>query len=144
MAQPFGVLPVPGTTSLEAHADSLQRGEAYYALARRRLGLLDRGIRVSQCHFLAGVYLMYTMRPLGAWSQFRSASQSYRIYLEIRSRRPAAATASQISPDDADEARRHSSMEQRLYWSCYKSECELRTEMDLPNSLLADCDFPDS
>ncbi|CAI4216032.1 unnamed protein product [Parascedosporium putredinis] len=45
------------------------------------------------------------------------------------------------SPHTGSTARRW--QEQRLYWSCYKSECELRTEMDIPDSLLADFRYPD-
>ncbi|CAK7202807.1 hypothetical protein SEUCBS139899_005534 [Sporothrix eucalyptigena] len=140
VAQPFGsaVFSAQGISSLEAHADALQQGEAYYYMARRRLGLLDRGIRVTQCHFLVGVYLMYTMRPLSAWSQFRTASESYRIYLECKARY--LPTAQQLDPGKASKRRL---MEQRLYWSCYKSECEMRSEINLPDSLLADCEYPD-
>lgn len=105
-------------------------------MARRRFGLLDRGLLAPQCHFLAGVYLMYTMQPLSAWSHFHSASRSYHIYLQCQARRPARVL-------DASKASRRRRLEQRLYWSCYKSECELRTEMDLPSSSLVDFHYPD-
>jgi len=125
-------------TSLQAHKTDLQRGEGYYNLARRRLGLVQRGLLAPQCHFLAGVYLMYTMRPLQAWGNFHSASRSYHIYLQCQARRLSAAS----SLVGAESSRRRR-LEQRLYWSCYKSECELRTEMDLPNSSLAGFHYPD-
>ncbi|CAO2658431.1 Nn.00g061540.m01.CDS01 [Neocucurbitaria sp. VM-36] len=123
-------------SSLEADAEQLQQGEAYYNLARRRFGFLDKGIIVPQCYFLAGVYLMYTMRPLMAWSQFHQASASYHLYLQCQARRPYQAA------DDTRAIKRRG-QEQRLYWSCYKSECELRSELDLPHSSLADLEYPD-
>lgn len=123
-------------TSLESDAEALQEGEVYYGLARKRLGFLQEGTMAAQCYFLAGVYLMYTMRPLTAWSQFHSASRSYHVYLELQSRRRA--RAGEI-PSSSKRRR----LEQSLYWSCYKSECELRTEINLPHSSLADFQNPD-
>ena len=121
---------------MEADAGQLQDGEAYYNLARKRFGFLENGIIPPQCHFLAGVYLMYTMRPLMAWSQFQQASRSYHLYLQCQARR-----SSQRAHDPSAVSRR--GQEQRLYWSCYKSECELRSELDLPHSSLADLEYPD-
>ncbi|KAM9883608.1 vegetative cell wall protein gp1 [Verticillium dahliae] len=129
--------PSPGaTSSLKSQAESLHSGEVYYNLARRRFGLLQKGLLEPQCHFFAGVYLMYTLRPLLAWTQFHSASRSYHVYLQCQARRTNSLTSGSRS------ARRRQ-LEQRLYWSCYKSECELRAEMDLPNSSLASFNFPD-
>ncbi|KAF2020421.1 hypothetical protein BU24DRAFT_338474 [Aaosphaeria arxii CBS 175.79] len=123
-------------TSIERDSESLQHGEAYYACARKRFGLLKPGIIATQCHFLAGVYLMYTMRPLSAWQQFRSASTSYRLYLDYQSRRRTRRATVPVST-------KQRSQEQSLYWSCYKSECEFRIEMNLPDSCLADVRYPD-
>ncbi|EEY22426.1 C6 zinc finger domain-containing protein [Verticillium alfalfae VaMs.102] len=130
-------MPSPGaTSSLKSQAESLHSGEVYYNLARRRFGLLQKGLLAPQCHFFAGVYMMYTLRPLLAWTQFHSASRSYHVYLQCQSRRTNSLTSGSGS------ARRRQ-LEQRLYWSCYKSECELRAEMDLPNSSLASFNYPD-
>ena len=124
-------------SSLASDADALQHGEAYYNLARRRFGLLRTGILAPQCHFPAGVYLMYTMRPLLAWSEFHSASKSYFLYLHCRARQTSALR-------NTTQASRRRRLEQRLYWSCYKAECEVRAEMDLPDSSLADLQYPDT
>ncbi|KAH6621711.1 hypothetical protein C7974DRAFT_397016 [Boeremia exigua] len=123
-------------TSLDYDEDALRQGEAYYNCARRRFGLLKAGISATQCHFLAGVYLMYTMRPLSAWSQFRSASASYHLHLDFQARRVARYGCAPVSPE-----RRH--LETSLYWSCYKSECELRMELNLPDSSLVNIQYPD-
>ncbi|KAF3393731.1 hypothetical protein F1880_004758 [Penicillium rolfsii] len=124
------------STSLQADREGLQKGEIYFDLARKRLGSLDKGVMAAQSHFLAGVYLMYRLRPLSAWMEFHSATRAYYVYLQYRAR---------LSPRPVDDgmAEQRRRIEQRLYWSCYKSECELRGEMDVPNSLLADHHFPD-
>ncbi|KAH6879479.1 hypothetical protein B0T10DRAFT_520121 [Thelonectria olida] len=123
------------SSSIEAQHRDLQIGQAYYNLARRRFGLLEVGILSSQCYFLAGVYNMYIMRPLTAWSQFQSATKSYYLYLQCQAKQ-----YSQPTVDSAECSKRRS-VEQRLYWSCYKSECELRAEINLPNSSLADVHY---
>ena len=79
---------------------------------------------------------MYTLRPLLAWSEFQSASRSYFLYLHCQARQ----TSVVANFPQASKRRR---LEQRLYWSCYKTECELRAEIDLPNSSLADLHYPD-
>lgn len=79
---------------------------------------------------------MYTQRPLSAWAEFHSASRSYHMYLQCQARRPSRCV-------DAAKASKRRQLEQRLYWSCYKSECELRAEIELPNSSLADFHYPD-
>ena len=103
-------------------------------MARKRLGLVGTGILAAQCHFLAGIYLMYTMQPFDAWTEFRSASQLLYIYLQHQARRPDQQEHNTVKS-------RH--LEQRLYWSCYKSECEFRVEFPLPNGVLADLEYPD-
>lgn len=106
----------------------------YYNMAGKRLGLVGTGILAAQCHFLAGIYLMYTMRPFDAWTKFRSASQVLYIYLQHQGRQPR-------QQEHNTSRGRH--LEQRLYWSCYKSECEFRVELPLPNGILADLEYPD-
>lgn len=106
-------------------------------MARKRFGLLELGILASQCHFLAGIYEMYTMRPIIAWSHFQSATKTYHLHLQCEARR-------EVHPEaGVSKSSKSRSLEQRLYWSCYKTECELRTEIDCPNSSLADVHYAD-
>jgi hypothetical protein len=79
--------------------------------------------------FLLGVYQMYSLRPLKAWMSFNQACAIFQTYLHTRSRQ--------------DAARATKRLEQRLYWSCLKSECEMRDEVDLPPSGLAKVNHPD-
>lgn len=144
VANPYEAFPIqagnPPKDSRVPSQNDRKEAERYYHLARRRIGLIGRGIRASQCHFLAGVYLMYTMRPLSAWQEFHSATQAIQVYLK-------ASQCQEITPSPGSRnsagSLKKRRMEQRLYWSCYKSECELRVEMDIPNSLLADFQYPD-
>ena len=124
-------------TALELQEQDLREGHTYYNLARRRFGLLEMGILASQCYFLAGVYEMYLMQPIPAWSHFQSATKTYHLYLQCQARRDPS------SGEDLDKSSKSRSLEQRLYWSCYKSECELRAEIDSPNSSLADVHYSD-
>lgn len=81
--------------------------DAYYAAARKRIGLLDpSSLPYLQARFLSGVYEMYTLRPLDAWHSFHSACSAMQLYLQKR------------APGN-DEIR---DLEQRVYWSCLKSE----------------------
>ncbi|KAJ8114212.1 hypothetical protein OPT61_g3858 [Boeremia exigua] len=122
--------------SIKRDNNALRNGETYFACARMRFGLLKAGTTTTQCHFLAGVYLMYTMRPLSAWMQFRSASESYHLYLDFQKSRQGRPTAVPLTI-------KQRSLEQGLYWSCYKSECEFRKEMNFPDSCLVDVRYRD-
>ncbi|KAG8410840.1 C6 zinc finger [Metarhizium acridum] len=124
-----------------------QQAELYQQYALRRIGILGGSLTACQCHFLNGIYLLYTFRPVQAWQAFFHASSLYTVYLKSR------AAAQQIGAghyhDDflvGDE--RFSSeelrcgLEQRLYWSCIKSENEICTEVDLPRSDLCKVEYP--
>jgi hypothetical protein len=84
----------------------------------------------TQCYFLTGVYEMYSLRPLQAWLSFNRACTTFQTYLRTQS----------LPADYSHSSRR---VEQRLYWSCLKSECELREEIDLPPTGLTIVEYPD-
>lgn len=84
--------------------------EAYYTASRKRIGLLGSSILTVQCHFLIGVYEMYTLRPLQAWTSFHRACTIFQTYLKGNAFRTDLVTES------------ISNLEHRLYWSCLKSE----------------------
>lgn len=119
-------VPAESDTSLDdkySHA----LADAYYTAARKRLGLLETSVPAIQCWFLLGVFEMYAMRPLNGWSSFSRACSllELRLYVE-----------SQHSLQELSRG------ERRLYWSCLKSEAELREEFDLPEPGLARIDHP--
>ncbi|KAI1385482.1 vegetative cell wall protein gp1 [Hypoxylon trugodes] len=104
---------------------------SYYLAAKKRIGLLEPSILQVQCLFLFGVFEMYSLRPLRAWSYFNQASVSFRNLVWMRTQKGAG---------DMLEKQR---LEQRLYWSCMKSELELRSELPLPSSGITRFDYPD-
>lgn len=85
----------------------------------------------------SGIYFFYTLRPLQGWSAIHQAGSTLSLYLKAR-----AASQSVIdSPHHAhDLSERH--LEQRIYWTVLKSECEVRTELDLPQSELCKLEYP--
>ncbi|KAF9893075.1 hypothetical protein FE257_012486 [Aspergillus nanangensis] len=109
-----------------AHKDS---GATYYLAAKKRLGLIEPSWLRIQCLFLCGVFEMYSMRPLCAWEYFKQAcGQLENLFWKQSLTTP-------LGEDDhADESRQ---LQQRLYWSCMKSEFELRCEIPLPPSGIA-------
>ena len=129
LAAPFSnAMPNPTDSSVE-DAKNYRAAEAYYTAARKRTGLLDNSVLAVQCTFLLGVYQMYSLRPLKAWMSFNQSCAIFQTYLHTR------------SPQQAARATKR--LEQRLYWSCLKSECEMRDEVDLPPSGLAKVNHPD-
>ncbi|KAI9719949.1 MAG: hypothetical protein M1828_005987 [Chrysothrix sp. TS-e1954] len=128
--------------STRLHAQALQEAESCFVQASQRLGLLTFTIKAAQCHFFAGVYLMYTFRPLLSWNHFYQASKIYQMYLK-------SFTAPKDEPSPVDVMRLHGMshknrrLEQCLYWSCFKSEVELRVELPLEQSTLSDSEYPD-
>ncbi|VTT55487.1 unnamed protein product [Fusarium fujikuroi] len=106
---------------------------SYYLAARKRLGLLQPSLLYIQCLFLCGIYEMYCLHPLQAWFHFNRACVDLRNILWTRSQKKSNQATTQ-------ETRR---LEQRLYWSCVKTEYELRYEIPLPPSGITQCDYPD-
>ena len=88
------------------------------------------------------VYLMYTLRPLPSWDHFYQASISYQLYLK--------SLGGPVSGDSTfphlhhlnGTSRKQRRLEQSLYWSCFKSECEFRVEIPLPQSEIANYEYP--
>lgn len=71
---------------------------------------------------------MYTFRPLEAWNHFVQASTFYQLCL----RSVGGPTSDDPNPPDFYRvqrmSRRQRRLEQSLYWSCFKSEVEMRIE----------------
>ncbi|KAI2786154.1 putative beta-glucosidase H [Penicillium oxalicum] len=113
--------------------ERLKESLAFLSMARQRLytAYLDDSLLGVQCLCLFGIWYQYNIEPIPGWKMFRAAStlwQTYRLkYQEARTSRSA----------------QEESLEQRLYWTCLKSECEVRYELtDLPPCELSLADFP--
>ncbi|CVL08635.1 uncharacterized protein FMAN_06899 [Fusarium mangiferae] len=121
-------------SSIESQGEELEMASAYFELARQRLSLLDQSLLAAQCHFFAGVYYMFTLAPLRAWSQFEHAANIFYIYWTYLSRKDSQPV----------HLRR---LARSLYWSCLKSQVELGLDLHLPQTLLKDlldagCELP--
>jgi hypothetical protein len=143
VAKPFRDDPAsPRVASLQ----ELHMGEQCFVLACRRIGLLKQTMLAAQCHFFAGVYLMYTLRPMLSWQHFHQAAITYQLYLKTNGRildnfAILEQSHAHLQPGSA-AYRKQARLEQRLYWSCFKSESEFRVELPLPQSEIADYEFP--
>jgi hypothetical protein len=148
IAKPFGAWEArpDGETWTQnpCSTEDLRRGENCFILACRRLGLLKQTMLASQCSFYSGVYLMYTLRPMLSWQHFHQASVTYQMYLKTTRRLTedySIADTADLQPGNS-ASRKLARLEQRLYWSCFKSEAEFRVELPLPQSEIAEYEFP--
>lgn len=80
---------------------------------------------------------MYTFRPLSAWNHFYQASTFYRLRLRLIDGLDK--SAYEAEQPEASVTQR---LEQSLYWSCFKSEVEIRVELPLPQSAIAEYEYP--
>jgi hypothetical protein len=74
------------------------------------MGLLTNTLLATECYFLAGVYEMYSLRPLQASISFNRACVAFQTFTHMKPK-------SYVAEGQSAEARTS-----RLYWSCLKSE----------------------
>ncbi|KAJ9241433.1 transcriptional regulator family: Fungal Specific TF [Paecilomyces variotii] len=112
---------------------------SYFEAAEKRMGCLMHkgGVLEAQCFFYAGVYLMTLQQPMKAWRFFvQAAATSQGFDFPRKPLSPEAMT----SP----EARRERASQESMYWTCLKSELEVRIELSLPGFGLQDLSYPTS
>ncbi|KAM6485006.1 hypothetical protein HDV62DRAFT_378480 [Trichoderma sp. SZMC 28011] len=124
IATPFGP---SGETKLgtQTYNDS----QIFFQAAQKRIGILlvRSDIVGAQCLFLSGIYLMMVFQPVYAWRFFSQALAACQHF-------PFLARAQNLNTSlDAMEMGRQDTQEQAVYWSAWKSERELRQELDLPD-----------
>lgn len=105
--------PLPTSGHSERQCDQDQ-ATALFLAAQQRLGpvLVSAGIMQAQCLFLAGVFLMSSLRPVDAWRLFLQALVMCRTF-EMTLTTKATDTVAAES----------------VYWSAWKSERELYREL---------------
>ncbi|KID76212.1 hypothetical protein MBR_04147, partial [Metarhizium brunneum ARSEF 3297] len=132
-------------TSSKLYAKELQQGDCCFTMACRRLGSLKYSMLGAQCHFFAGVYLMYTLRPMLSWHYFLHASIFCQMYLKMT--HGLSGNFTEVLGDSYQRStsndRKSRRLEQSLYWSCFKSECEFRVELPLQQSEISLGEYPD-
>ncbi|KAI2829817.1 transcriptional regulator family: Fungal Specific TF [Aspergillus niger] len=104
-------------------------GEQFYRKALESISLPGDRILTAQCWFLSGVYQMYKLNAARAWMDFSRASAALSLHLRHRE----AAVCKDSNGGHLEPA------ELSLYWTCWKSECDLRAELNVPDSVL--CEF---
>ncbi|KAJ4298097.1 Zcf27p [Kalmusia sp. IMI 367209] len=103
--------------------------KVYYTASRKRIGLLKDTLLATECHFMAGVYEMYSLRPLQAAISFNRACVTFQTLTRMR-------TEYYIAESQLGKARAS-----RLYWSCLKSEHEVSIEIQFPSSGLTKLNY---
>lgn len=100
--------PSSDTSSTFRESEQFQRAESFFLAAQRRMGpaLCHSGIMEAQIFFLAGVYLMTTLRPFEAWRMFIQAL----------------ACCQTLHPSSGDSQQDVSPVYRSIYWTCFKSE----------------------
>jgi hypothetical protein len=107
-----GAEPRPPSDASEARQGAhFKQAESFFSAAQRRLGLLlcRSGVLEAQCFFLAGVYLMSTVRPLEAWKMFVQALACCQSFY----------TGQTMARAETEPDRR---LRESIYWTCFKSE----------------------
>ena len=103
--------------------------EEYYAASRKRIGLLKDSLLATECHFMSGIYEMYSLRPLQSAISFNRACVTFQTLTWMR-------TEYYIHESQLGKARAS-----RLYWSCLKSEHEVSIEIRFPSSGLTKLNY---
>ncbi|KAH8429962.1 fungal specific transcription factor domain-containing protein [Aspergillus melleus] len=134
-----------GTSDEEdtAVSDCLPLARSFARAAQKRLGLTIEGsdrVLEAQCHFFAGVYAMTVFERDGAWKLFLHAPaccQSFQFLRLPRDNQP----VSNLSETPVAPNHRSLALEQAIYWSSWKSERELRMQMDIADFSLCPADM---
>ncbi|KAK4946021.1 Zcf27p [Elasticomyces elasticus] len=108
-----------------------KQAESFFSAAQKRMGLLlcRTGVLEAQCFFLAGVYLMATLRPMEAWKMFVQALACCQAFYTEKE-----------SPDADKEGEQR--LRESIYWTCFKSELELRLELNVSETSIWDLTYP--
>lgn len=134
IATPFG----PSDCTLPCTV-AYTNAQAFFNAAEKRLGFSigSGGMLAAQCLFLSGVYMMSIFQPKKAWRFFLQAVAACQDF-SFLSHAAKTSSAEEMPCDEADY--RKYTLQQAVYWSAWKSEREVRAELDLPDFSLADED----
>lgn len=119
----FALTPTVGSSSVD-HDQAWAHARALYEAADKRKDAVWRSSHLMQarCYFYSGVFMMASMRPCDAWRQFLQGLATCQFLMK---------PAYQSVSHDVGAAEKQAV--ESIYWSCWKSERELRFELDLPD-----------
>ncbi|KAG0645279.1 Echinocandin B biosynthetic cluster transcription factor ecdB [Hyphodiscus hymeniophilus] len=130
----YAVQKTPGSeSSLNIHdSAALREADGFFFAAQKRMGVLlcSSGLVEAQCFFLAGVYLMARLRPIEAWKMFVQALACCQGFPMKRS-------------SDNSQSVEELQLQESIYWTCFKSELELRLELNVANNNAWDLTYPE-
>ncbi|KAK6514863.1 hypothetical protein TWF506_007225 [Arthrobotrys conoides] len=122
-----------------------QTAQSFFHAAQKRLGicLTNSDIISTQCLFLSGVYMITIFRPIEAWRLFLQALSNCQTLDFLTRGDPNRVanvpynTASPSTPHttltttstDSQTRYGNQTLEQAIYWSAWKSEMEMRSEL---------------
>jgi hypothetical protein len=110
IAAPYEKTPTDTSSTFRRSTDFGQ-GDSFFFAAQKRMGMLlcRSGVIEAQCFFLAGVYLMSTLRPIEAWKMFVQALACCQAFHSHR-----------YGYDLRHEEEMQ--LQESIYWTCFKSE----------------------
>jgi hypothetical protein len=116
---------------------NLGRATSYFNASQKRIGtLLGRGGTLeAQCFFFSGVYLMSALQPIHAWRNFIQALACCQEF-EFAKQSLYSESNSILGGSGGPTA------EESVYWTCWKSELELRVTLQLPDFSANDLMYP--
>ncbi|KAJ6104334.1 hypothetical protein N7523_010654 [Penicillium sp. IBT 18751x] len=128
---PYQKVRLASSSSESRRSAAFIRAEGYFFAAQKRMGLLlcSSGVVEAQCLFFAGVYLMMTLRPFEAWRMFVQALACSEVFCGSLGTHSA----------QTGEKRR---LQETIYWTCFKSELELRLELNVAKYSALDLTYP--
>jgi hypothetical protein len=116
---------------------SMAMAQSYFNAAQKRIGIITGtgGVLEAQCFFYSGVYLMSKLQPLKAWRLFTQALACCQEFA-------CANSSYDGSSGSVSSFGKGLPQEECVYWSCWKSENELRMCLDLPDFPFNDLSYP--
>lgn len=122
------------TQDSEAYATA----RSFYSAARKRIGVVlgTSGVLEAQCLFLAGAYMMCIFERVKAWRFFmQSLACCQEFDFLHRSRAGSDGIHDNIHAYEMQDyqSQQASTAEQAIYWSAWKSERELRPDLQAPD-----------
>ncbi|KAF5007761.1 hypothetical protein FDECE_5933 [Fusarium decemcellulare] len=121
-----GAIARPLHESLDASDPDIQTATALFNAAQKRSGngLACVDLIQAQCAFLSGVLLMSLLRPVEAWTTFVHGLAICQALPSIR----------RLQQETEHTTSTEVVSEQSIFWSCWKSEQELRFELGMTGS----------
>lgn len=113
---------------MDGNEQRWKHAQALYDAAEKRKDAVWRAGHLTQarCHFYSGVFMMASLRPFDAWRHFLQGLATCQIL---------------IAPTDRCKLRdpelTNKQAMESMYWSCWKSERELRFELEVPDFAFA-------